>query len=298
MANKTKEISYLLEEEFSHLITPTIKVSTRSRDFNSVDKIDTIVLHWTGSHTLDEATAELRRNGTGYHFIIDNDGSAGGIGNVIQLVDVIKNVGHAGGGYGPHGTEVNSCSIGISFQCRGQEKGNTGVIGSTKIQPLAYNSLVKLLRELFEICPNLRFLTAHLWTIPSERVDPYTFNFNRLMSEQFMKDQKMELWKTGYYPFPGTKSYDNKDIAEDNPNLKLEDCKCLVWGDLNVNNGVYKDVNSGKYCKKSIGDCWVKKKSASQKTYGRKFKLNERRLSDASGAFAKASSDLGFIQDT
>lgn len=295
MADKTKAITYLTEDEFSHLTAPNINSSQRSLKWRDLNKIDTIVLHWTGSNTFDEATTELNRRGVGYHFIIDNDGSAGGVGKVIQLVEVIRNVGHAGGGYGPHGTEVNDSSIGISFQCRGSEGDK---LGSTKIQPEAYNSLVKLLKELFEICPNLRFLTAHLWTIPSERVDPYTFDFNKLMGESFIKNQKMELWKTGYYPFPGTKSYDKKDIAKDNPNLKLEDCKCLEWGDLNVNNGVYKDVNGGKYCKKSVGRCYVKKKTATQETYGPDIKFNERRLSDSSGAFARASSDLGFIQDT
>lgn len=295
MADKIKEIKYLTEDEFFHLKTPTISSSQRSTKWRGLDKIDTIILHWTGSTDFDEATRELGRNGTGYHFIIDNDGSAGGIGKVIQLVEVIRNVGHAGGGYGPHGTEVNDSSIGISFQCRGSEGTR---LGSTKIQPQSYNSLVKLLKELFEICPNLRFLTAHLWTIPSERVDPYTFDFKKLMSEQFMKDQKMELWKTGYYPFPGTKSYDNKDIAKDKPHLKLEECECLEWEDLNVNEGVYKDVNGGKYCKKSKGDCFVKKKVVTQKSYGRGIKFSERRLKNASAAFAAASSDLAFIQDT
>lgn len=259
---KEKEIKYLTEEEFSHLTAPKLKSGVN----RSIDKIDTIVLHWTGSSSFGVAINALESKGSAYHFIIDNDGSSGGVGKVIQLIDVRRRAGHAGASYGPNGIGVNGYSIGISFQTRGLDK---DVPGSTKIKDEAYNSLLKLLKELFEICPKLKYITGHHWVAPRHRVDPYTFPFEKLMRESIIKNRKMELWKTGYPPFPNG----------------LLDCECIDKAPLN---------NGQEYCKTSKGDCYGK--MTKRGNYGRERKFNERELFSTRGAFN--ASNLGFIQDT
>lgn len=262
MAKETKDIKHLTEEEFSHLTTPFLE-SGRNRDIN---KIDTIVLHWTGSDNFTVAINALESKGSAYHFIIDNDGSAGGVGHVTQLIDVRRRAGHAGQSYGPNGIGVNSYSIGISFQTRGYNK---ALADSETIKDEAYKSLVKLLKELFEICPKLKYITGHHWVAPRHRVDPYTFPFEKLMRESFIRDRKMELWKTGYAPFPNG----------------LLDCECIKYEDLN---------NGQKYCKTSKGRCYGPK--TKRGNYGPDREFSERELYRTPGAYAKAN--LGFIQDT
>jgi len=274
--SKEQEITHLTEDEFFHL-KPFLNEYTRNRKYRDLKNINTIVLHWTGSNNFDQAINSLRLKQIGYHFIIDNDGSSGKVGKVTQCISVNKRAAHAGKSYGPNGADVNQYSVGISFQTRGN---NSAIANSETISEEAYQSLLKLIKELIVSLPNLKYITGHHWIKPANRIDPYTFNFNRLMGESFIKEQKMQLWKTGYYPFPGTTGFTGNIIAEEDADYKLEDCKCLEWEDLN---------NGDKRCKKSKGDCYVKR-------WGNNNQFSERTLAKAQGAFE--ASELSFAQDT
>lgn len=200
---KIQEFKNLSEEDFG-LIKPFFK-GTRFRDIN---KINTVVLHWTGGSNIQSDINVLNKNNFGYHFLIDQDGL------VYQGSPVNKVVSHAGNSYGPNGDFLNGNSIGISFSMLGDE---------TPFNDRMFNSCKNLILDLSLSLPNLKFITGHHWVSPRRKIDPYTFDFNRLINEL---GSKYELWKTGYAPFP----------------KGLTDCSCI------------KRDNKGN-CIKSVGSC-------------------------------------------
>lgn len=87
-----------------------------SPNFNDrTDKIDMIVIHSTATDTLDETFSYLihskEPNRVSAHYVIDRDGT------VYRLVDEQKRAWHAGVSFWNGKTDINSCSIGIEFQC-------------------------------------------------------------------------------------------------------------------------------------------------------------------------------------
>lgn len=79
------------------------------------DKINMIVIHATATATLGETFSYLVHskapNRVSAHYVIDRDGT------VYQLVDEQKRAWHAGVSLWDGKTDINSCSIGIEFQC-------------------------------------------------------------------------------------------------------------------------------------------------------------------------------------
>ena len=267
------DLKHLADNEFaqlSPLLTTLVTKRNPSGQFphRDIKKIDTIVLHWTASQYkgFSGAITTLKGNGNGYHFFIEQDGK------VTQSVEVGRTAYHAGNAYGPddsgRGTRwLNKYSIGISF-VMGYINKKTGQ-KDTIVKPKMIESLHKLLKELIPVLPNLKYITGHVWITPSHRSDPFSFNFNDLMGEKFIKDANIELWKTGYFPFPAG----------------LNDCKCIKYDTL--------DKSGKQYCIKSKGKC-NKKKDIGKKNENDTF--DERRLKrqeDGSGF----SSDRSFSQD-
>lgn len=79
------------------------------------DDICMIVIHATATNTLDETFSYLIHsaapNRVSAHYVIDRDGM------VYQLVDEQKRAWHAGVSTWDGKTDINSCSVGIEFQC-------------------------------------------------------------------------------------------------------------------------------------------------------------------------------------
>ena len=258
MAEEIKRtLKYLSDDKFK-VMNPLFGKKGGGRfDDRNLDKIDTIVFHWTGSNTLQDAFKTLKNDGHAYHFIIDNAD-----GMVYQLVDIRRKCAHAGVSYGPNGPWVNGHSIGISFQIPANNDYNFA------ISEEAYQSSVKLISELIDILP-LKHITGHQWVAPIRRVDPYTYPFTRLMGEQKIRDNKLKLWKTGYGPFP----------------KGLEDCECVEKKDLNA--------TGGKFCKVAKGDCYIKGKKFSKDGTLQTFNPSKIKYAVASEKY----SDWAFIQD-
>lgn len=192
----------------------------------SLDKITTVVLHWTAGSSVGSDYRTLQKKGYGYHFIVDKEG------NIFQGAPLDARLSHAGNSYGPKGTGTNNYSLGISFSTRGDEDKE---VGSTKFNTQQIESVVRIISDCKVALPNLKYISGHHWVSPGRKIDPWTFPFDRLMKypittvdsvEQNLTSLGFELWKTGYLPFPEG----------------LSDCKCIEK---------YSDGN----CKKSTGDC-------------------------------------------
>lgn len=201
---KTQDFVELSGDDFL-TIKPYFKYS-RTREVN---KIDTVVLHWTGGSNVSGAVNTLQNLGYGYHFLIDKSGK------VYQGSPLNKVVSHGGNSYGPNGRYVNSHSIGISFTIlNGEDPFNDDMLIACK------NLILNIKRSV----PTIKYITGHHWVSPGRKVDPYTFDFDKLIRGL---GGDFELWKTGYGPFPSG----------------LNDCKCIK-------------VDSNGNCIKSVGGCF------------------------------------------
>tara|TARA_R110000851_G_scaffold250075_1_gene402533 strand:- start:1334 stop:2032 length:699 start_codon:yes stop_codon:yes gene_type:complete len=157
--------------------------------------INTVVLHWTGGANLTSDIRTLKSRGLGYHFIIDKTGA------VFQCAPLNSVVSHAGASYGPNGRYMNGQSVGISFAM-------TGIKGPSEFTPEMYETCINLIKNIKRSLPNLKYVTGHHWISPGRKVDPYTFDFDKLMSAL---GNSYQLWKTGFLPFPAN----------------LSDCRCI-----------------------------------------------------------------------
>jgi N-acetyl-anhydromuramyl-L-alanine amidase AmpD len=188
-----------LSQNNFNLIKPFFKKirDGRSRDLSTVN---TVVLHWTAGANLSSDIATLRNDNNGYHFLIDKSG------NVYQGCPLNKMVGHAGYSYGPKGSNVNDYSIGISFSMRGILDDGS----QEEFTDAMYESCINLIKDLKIAVPTLEFITGHHWISPRRKIDPYTFNFNRLKGGV---DPSFKIWKTEDPPFPSglSSSFRDKD---------------------------------------------------------------------------------------
>lgn len=189
------------------------------KEYNKIglDKINTVVLHWTGGSGIHGAIVTLKQKGYGYHFLIEKDGK------ITQGATIGKRIGHAGNSYGPNGKDVNTYSVGVSLAIEGVFKNGT----EEDIPEEMFQSVKTIILDLKRILPNLKYITGHHWVSPGRKIDPYTFDFDRLITDPDIKGLGLELWKTGYGPFPSG----------------LKNCKCI------------EKRSDGVGCKKSTGDC-------------------------------------------
>lgn len=210
-----KKIVNIPEDDFQ--ILKPFFTQYNSRDLNT---INTIVLHWTAGSKLSNDIKTLNSNKLGYHFLIEKNGK------ITQGAKLNKRIGHSGFSYGPNGRDVNTYSIGISFSMLGILPDGS----EDKFTDEMYNSLKNLILDLKLSLPNLKYITGHHWISPGRKIDPYTFDFSKIVRDSEIKKIGIEIWKTGYAPFPDG----------------LSDCECIKFGDLNSGN---------KWCKKSKGEC-------------------------------------------
>ena len=246
MAYKESLISNITEALFSRLDSYLNFSKDRSK---RMDTINTIVLHWTAGASVSSAISALRINKNSYHFIIGKDGM------ITQTVPLSRKAWHAGSSYGPNGSDVNPTSIGISMDLLNDKQPVTDEM---------YTSILNLILDLKIAVPSLKWITGHQWISPGRKVDPYTFDFVKLIREPDIKKSGFKLWKTGDLPFP----------------KGLNDCKCVKYK-------IKGDTTSK--CLQSSGDCWRGK----NKDTGSKYRYSKQRLSTV----VLAASDLSINSD-
>lgn len=221
MSYLEKKINNIKAELFTKL-DPWLNFSTkRGRKSNDMSKVNTIVLHWTADTSIESTINGFRAggsNGNSYHFLIGKNAV------ITQTVPLSKKAWHAGHAYGPTGSNVGFSSIGISMDF------SNGDDLESNLTEEMYQSVVNLIADLKIAVPSLEYITGHHWVAPGRKVDPWNFNFKKLLNEPKIKATNFKIWKTGDLPFP----------------RGLNNCHCVKYK--------IPDDNTSK-CLKSTGTC-------------------------------------------
>ncbi len=200
------------------------------------DKVNTIVLHWTGGSRTSDAVDTLRTNKLGYHFLLEN--VSGNI-NVIQGQKLSARVNHAGESYGPNGKYVNGYSYSISL------------VGSdnTDYKPFI-DTIVNLIVDLKIINPNLKYITGHHQISPGRKIDPYTLDFSTIVSKvnEIIKNKTIST-STGVGSFGGGTINVPTQINISEPYFSYWRQGDRPYDDLQKDNGIpyyMSDITKGK----------------------------------------------------
>jgi N-acetylmuramoyl-L-alanine amidase len=143
-----------------------------------------VVIHHTGSATLERALASLRNpaRSVSSHYLVGKDGT------VVQLVDERRRAWHAGLSYWGGDTDLNSSSIGIELV-------NTGDEPFPEAQIEALLKLLADLKARYKI-PTANFV-GHGDVAPGRKTDPSAyFPWRRLAASGF------GLWCEKPFPTP------------------------------------------------------------------------------------------------
>ena len=145
----------------------------RSPNFDErFEKINMIVIHYTGMNSFDEAKDHLcnKNSKVSAHYLIDE------IGKIYQLVDDIHRAWHAGVSIWKNKKDINSCSIGIELVNPGHE------FGYKSFEEKQMFSIEHLLEELiFHYDIPLSNVVGHSDVAPLRKLDPgELFDWKRL----------------------------------------------------------------------------------------------------------------------
>jgi len=130
----------------------------------SLDKVNTIVLHWTSATDINTSIKKARAAKVNYHFFIDTNGE------IIQTAPLSRKIPHAGWSYGPNGAYCNGYSYAIGIVKKGAYSEET------------LNSIKDLIINIRIINPNVKYVTGHNLVSPGRRSDPQDFDFKTLAS--------------------------------------------------------------------------------------------------------------------
>lgn len=153
----------------------------RSPNFDErFEKINMIVIHYTGMNSFDEAKDHLcnKNSKVSAHYLIDE------IGKIYQLVDDIHRAWHAGVSIWKNKKDINSCSIGIELVNPGHE------FGYKSFEEKQMFSIEHLLEELiFHYDIPLSNVVGHSDVAPLRKLDPgELFDWKRLAAK------KLAVW--------------------------------------------------------------------------------------------------------
>jgi len=166
-------------------------------------KIHSIIIHYTGMRTLSASIKRLKskQSKVSCHYLIDNGGK------IIQMVKDQDIAWHAGVSYWNGKENLNSSSIGIELQNKGEEFGYQKF---RKDQISSLINLVNLIKLRYNICD--AFILGHSDIAPDRKIDPgYLFPWHQLYNE-------------GIGLMPNIKSIDNKEI----PNSGIKKLQLLL----------------------------------------------------------------------
>ena len=133
-------------------------------------KINSIVIHYTGMKTFNEAYKKLcdKKSKVSSHYLIDRDGK------VINLVDEKDRAWHAGKSHWKGIDNLNNNSIGIELENPGHE---FGYVSFSKKQMTALVLLRKKIKNKYNIKAD--WVLGHSDIAPNRKLDPgEKFNWN------------------------------------------------------------------------------------------------------------------------
>jgi N-acetyl-anhydromuramyl-L-alanine amidase AmpD len=212
------------------------------------NKVDTIVLHWTGGNDFDGAVKTLKRKNLSYHFILGEDGKCN------QVSDLLKTGSHAGcacGGpkdsngkrtckkpYSNKGkTGLNSRSIGISYvggtggYVRTVDDWNQDSFkspkGGTFNAKEQFAAIIKACLVAKKQHPGIKYLTSHHW-VTTRKVDvgdnfPWNILLKKLKeADPSFNDLEVKFdWDNDCSGTGGGKVRDNAGIGQVTGNIDL-----------------------------------------------------------------------------
>ena len=148
-------------------------IQKKSPNFNKRPrgtKINSIVIHYTGMKTFNEAYKKLcdKKSKVSSHYLIDRDGK------VINLVDEKDRAWHAGKSHWKGIDNLNNNSIGIELENPGHE---FGYVSFSKKQMTALVLLCKKIKNKYNIKAD--WVLGHSDIAPNRKLDPgEKFNWN------------------------------------------------------------------------------------------------------------------------
>lgn len=139
---------------------PSPNYNTRPRDV----EIDTIVIHYTGMKTLEDALCRLcdELAEVSCHYLISISGE------VYRMVDEDKRAWHAGVSSWAGRENVNDFSIGIELENKGHE------FGYTPFPKAQMDALVALVNDI-KTRHNIKHIMGHSDIAPTRKKDPGEF---------------------------------------------------------------------------------------------------------------------------
>ena len=166
-------------------------------------KIQSVIIHYTGMKTVLDSIKRLKskKSKVSCHYLIDNNG------NIIQMVNDQDVAWHAGISYWNGKKNLNSNSIGIELQNKGEEFGYEKF---KKKQISSLICLINLIKKKYNI--HDAFILGHSDIAPDRKIDPgYLFPWHK-------------LYKAGIGLMPNTKSVDNKELS----NIGIKNLQLLL----------------------------------------------------------------------
>ena len=185
-------------------VTLNLSENYDDRPFEAV--IDTIVLHYTGMRSTEEALARLcddsrearERGRVSAHYLIDEDGK------IFVLVDERDRAWHAGKSYWRGRTNLNDTSIGIELSNPGHE------FGYHAFPRAQLDSLIEVCQTVFKRHPIKKHLVlGHSDVAPGRKMDPgEKFNW-RLLARNGV----------GLWPVPISEDYERGQLYLSSPTI-------------------------------------------------------------------------------
>jgi len=208
--------------------------------------IDTVVIHYTGMKSFDEAFDRLcdKKSEVSAHYLIKEDGE------IINLVYDEYRAWHAGVSSWRGSDNVNDYSVGIELVNKGHE------FGYEPFPERQMDSLLRLLQELLEKYPiEIRNIVGHSDIAPTRKEDPgELFNWELLASYNFAiwPDLPNDI-ANKILLSPGDKGEDVKKLQQ-----KLSDFgyKITVDGDYGIETCYVVVAFCRRFTPTNIGDKW------------------------------------------
>lgn len=223
-----------------------------SQNFNNRPtgtEINTVVIHYTGMKSFDEALDRLcnKDSNVSTHYIIKKDGE------IISLVDDKFRAWHAGVSSWRGRDNVNDYSIGIELVNKGHE------FGYEEFPERQMDSLLRLFEILMEKYPiEQRNIIGHSDIAPTRKEDPgELFNWELLASYNFglWPDMPKNVDDKDLL-FPGDKGKNIRDLQQ-----RLSDLgyKIEVDGDYEIETCYVVVAFCRRFTPTKIGDVWHNK---------------------------------------
>jgi N-acetylmuramoyl-L-alanine amidase len=215
-------------------------------------KIDTLVLHYTGMKTADEALARMcdADAEVSAHYMVDEDGE------IYQLVEESKRAWHAGLSWWRGRKGPNDFSIGIEIVNPGHEH---GYVPFPPLQMLAVTELCEQLVKKYNIAPIN--VIAHSDVAPSRKQDP-----GELFDWKMLAGRGVGLWPKKSYEYAVEHVAEiggsSEAIRRLQKNLKRLGYEMTVDGYFGVETSFVVEAFQRHWCQARLDGVWDKNAQA------------------------------------